>query len=53
MLVLNSIKKLYVHCLIDLTTSVDENLVLVCITRQFILVKCTLSRTWLGGFFYI
>jgi hypothetical protein len=39
------------HHLINLITSVGESLVLVCIARQFIIIKCTLSRTWLGDFF--
>lgn len=39
------------HHLIDLTTSVSESLVLVCIVLQFIIVKCKLSRTWLGDLF--
>ncbi len=51
MLVLGSINFLYMHHLIDLTTSVGESLVLVCIVRQFITVKCTLLRTWLGDLF--
>jgi len=51
MLVLSSIKKLYMHHLIDLITSVGESLVLVCIVKEFIIIKCTLLRTWLGDFF--